>query len=228
MTHYMMKYKGKYRVLPELCLNTNDFPRDSSGNIEDGVGLYIKCKYGNKIYDYGQDGHKEMQLAAYIPSRQRGRNIKKEMDKQGINYYSYDETDEESSFIFSSKDIDKVAVLLKASTYGANISPFSNRNLPQNTVDIPGDKMAEYKEITARLDKSDKLVIKGINSSFMNEILAKKLREKGKRKPFDWKSDQKQMKLTRDTKGYIYAKGLFDEYLDYLGKKVNEYLKDKE
>lgn len=228
MAHYMMRYKGKYRVLPELDLSTNDFPRDSNGNIEDSCGLYITCYNGAKIYDYGQDGHREMQLAAYIPSRIRGRNIKKEMDKQGIDYYNYDETDDESSFVFSSNDIDKVATLMKAKTSGAKTSPFSSKNLPKNTVEIPEDKIALYKEITGRLQRNDVFIIKGINSSFMNEVLAKKLREKGKRKLFDWRTDQKQMRLSRDIKGYIYSKGLWQEYIDYLDKRVNEYLKDKE
>lgn len=227
MTHYMMKYKGKYRVLPELDLSTNDFPRDSNGNIEDSCGLYITCYNGAKIYDYGQDGHREMQLAAYIPSRIRGRNIKKEMDKQDIDYYNYDETDDESSFVFSSNDIDKVAKLMKAKTSGAKTSPFSSKNLPKNTVEIPEDKIALYKEITGRLQRNDVFIIKGINSSFMNEVLAKKLREKGKRKLFDWRTDQKQMGLSRDIKGYIYSKGLWQEYIDYLDKKVSEHLKSK-
>ena len=227
MAHYMMKYKGTYRVLPELCLDTNDFPRDSNGNIEDSCGLYITCYNGAKIYDYGQDGHREMQLAAYIPSRIRGRNIKKEMDKQDIDYYNYDETDDESSFVFSSNDIDKVAKLMKAKTSGAKTSPFSSKNLPKNTVEIPEDKIALYKEITGRLQRNDVFIIKGINSSFMNEVLAKKLREKGKRKLFDWRTDQKQMGLSRDIKGYIYSKGLWQEYIDYLDKKVSEHLKSK-
>ena len=227
MAHYMMKYKGTYRVLPELDLSTNDFPRDSNGNIEDSCGLYITCYNGAKIYDYGQDGHREMQLAAYIPSRIRGRNIKKEMDKQGIGYYNYDETDEESSFVFSSNDIDKVAKLMKAKTSGAKTSPFSSKNLPKNTVEIPENKIALYKEITGRLQRNDVFIIKGINSSFMNEVLAKKLREKGKRKLFDWRTEQKQMGLSRDIRGYIYSKGLWQEYVDYLDKKVNEHLKSK-
>lgn len=228
MAHYMMKYKGIYRVLPELDLSTNDFPRDSSGDIEDSIGLYITCYNGAKIYDYGQDGHREMQLAAYIPSRARGRNVKKEMDKQGISYYNYDETDEEASFVFSSNDIDKVAKILKAKTSGAKTSPFSSKNLPQNIVEIPEDKVVLYKEIIGRLQRNDMFIIKGINSSFINEVLAKKLREKGKRKPFDYRSDQKHMGLSRDIKGYIFVKGLWQDYIGYLGKKVDEYLKNKE
>lgn len=224
MNHYLMKYKGTYRVLPELDMNTNDFPRDSNGNIENSCGLYITCQGGAKIYDYGKDG-KYMQLCAYIPSRTRGRNIVKKLDSIGIKYSCYDETDEEVTFLFPSTEIDKVAKLLKAKTSGASISPFSKRNLPKSTVEIPDDEMARYKKITSRLNRGDTLVIKNINSSFMNDVLAKKLREKGKRKPFDFKSDQKTLGLSRDTKGYIYTKGLWNEYLEYLEANIDEHLK---
>ena len=224
MNHYLMKYKGTYRVLPELDMNTNDFPRDSDGNIESSCGLYITCQGGAKIYDYGKDG-KYMQLCAYIQSRTRGRNIAKKLDGIGIKYSCYDETDEEVAFLFPSTEIDKVAKLLKAKTSGASISPFSKRNLPKSTVEIPSDEMARYKKITSRLNRRDTLVIKNINSSFMNDVLAKKLREKGKRKPFDFKSDQKTLGLSRDTKGYIYIKGLWNEYLEYLTANIEEHLK---
>lgn len=227
MNHYLMKYKGTYRVLPELDINTNDFPRDSNGNIENSCGLYITCQGGAKIYDYGKDG-KYMQLCAYIPSRTRGRNITKKLDGIGVKYSNYDETDEEVTFLFPSTEIDKIAKMLKAKTSGANISPFSNKNLPKNTVEIPTEQMQEYKKVTSRLNKGDTLVIKNINSSFMNDILAKKLREKGKRKPFDFKSDQKTLGLSRDTKGYIFVKGLWNEYLEYLAAKIDEHLKQKE
>lgn len=227
MNHYLMKYKGTYRVLPELDMNTNDFPRDSNGNIENSCGLYITCQGGTKIYDYGKDG-KYMQLYAYIPSRTRGRNIVKKLDSIGIKYSCYDETDEEVAFLFPSTEIDKVAKLLKAKTSGASISPFSKRNLPKSTVKIPDDEMAKYKKVTSRLNRGDTLVIKNINSSFMNDVLAKKLREKGKRKPFDFKSDQKALGLSRDTKGYIYIKGMLNEYLEYLATKIDEHLKSKE
>lgn len=224
MNHYLMKYKGTYRVLPELDMNTNDFPRDSNDNIESSCGLYITCQGGAKIYDYGKDG-KYMQLCAYIPSRTRGRNIVKKLDSVGIKYSCYDETDEEVAFLFPSTEIDEVAKLLKAKTSGASISPFSKRNLPKSTVEIPDDEMTRYKKVTSRLNRGDTLVIKNINISFMNDVLAKKLREKGKRRPFDFKSDQKTLGLSRDTKGYIYTKGLWNEYLEYLEANIDEHLK---
>lgn len=227
MSRYLMKYKGKYRILPELDLDTNDFPRNSNGDIEDSCGLYITCQNGCKIYDYGKDG-KYMQLCAYIPTLTRGHNVVKKLDELGIEYHDLNETDEEVVFLFPSTEVDKVAGLLKAKTGGASISPFSKRNLPKNTVEIPDDEMAKYKQITFKLDRSDMRVIKDANNRFLNDVLAKKLREKGKRKPFDFKSDQKTLGLSRDTRGYIYTKGLWNEYLEYIADKINEHLEQKE
>lgn len=227
MEKYLMtNYKGRYRVLCELDESTNDFPRDSNGDIDDGVGLYIPCKYDGKIYAYGRDG-KYMQLCAYVPSLKRGHNIVKKMKKLSIEYHDVDETDEEVTFRFPSTEIDAVAKLMGAKVSGANISPFSARNLPKTKVEIPTDKMQEYKDITSRLNHNDMLVIKNINKSFMDEILAKKLRPKGSRKPYDYKSDQKKLGLSRDIKGYIYTKDMFNDYISYLDKKITEYLNNQ-
>ena len=82
---YMMKYKGSYRLLPMVDQETNDFPRTPNGDVEEDIEIYIVCQHGSKIYAYGTDGHKEMQLAAYIPSLGRGRNVRKAMDKEKID-----------------------------------------------------------------------------------------------------------------------------------------------
>lgn len=221
--NYMMKYKGTYRVLAELDLDTNDIPRDNEGNIEEDCELYISCQNGNKITYWGLDESRRGVLIAYIPSIGRGRNIKKSMDKQGIEYTHYDESDIEVMFRFKAKDIDEVAKLMKAKTSGANISPFSIKSLPKAKVDIPLEKIEEYKAISAKIQKNDLLLINRINQGFLSEILAKKLKQKGSRKPFDYRSDMKQMKLSRDAKGYIYAKGLWDNYIAYFETEVDKF-----
>lgn len=219
---YLMRYKGKYRLLPVIDQETNDFPRTPSGDVEEDIEIYITCQYGNRIYAYGTDGHKEMQLAAYIPSLGRGRNIRKAMDKEKIEYYAYDETDEEVRFIFSAKDIEKVASLLKAKTGGANISPMSKRNLPKdNSVQIPDEDMKRYKDITSSLGKDKMFSIKSVNKSFMDNVLAKRLKENPRaRKPFDYKADMRKMKMSRSIKEYIWSKGLWKEYVDYLNDNL--------
>lgn len=220
-------YKGRYRCLAEIDKFKNDFPRDANGNIDQSTGVYIKCANNCQIYAYGTDGHREMQLGAYIPSLGRGRNIKKELQRLDIAFDHYDESSCEVTFTFSSFDIDKVAEIMKARTAGAGISPFSTRNLKKNTVDIPDELTAQYKDAISKLDKSDMLLIKQLNKSFLNDVLAKKLREKGKRKPFDYAEDMKQMGLARDVKGYIYKKGLYGDYIHYLADAIVFYYSGK-
>lgn len=219
---YMMKYKGSYRLLPVIDQETNDFPRTPSGDVEEDIEIYITCQYNNRIYAYGTDGHKEMQLAAYIPSLGRGRNIRKAMDKEKVQYYAYDETDEEVRFLFSAKDIEKVASLLKAKTGGANISPMSKRNLPKdNSVTIPDDDMTMYKNATSSINSGNMARLKSINKSFIDNVLAKKLKENPRaRKPFDYKTDMRKLMLAGKTKEYIWVKGLWKEYVDYLNDNL--------
>lgn len=219
---YMMKYKGSYRLLPVIDQETNDFPRTPSGDVEEDIEIYITCQHGSKIYAYGTDGHKEMQLAAYVPSLGRGRNVRKAMDKEKIEYYAYDETDEEVRFLFSSNDIEKVAKLLKAKISGANISPMSKRNLPKdNSVTIPDDDMTMYKNTTSSINSGNMARLKSLNKSFMDDVLAKRLKENPRaRKPFDYKTDMRKMKMSRSIKEYIWSKGLWKEYIDYLNDNL--------
>ena len=220
MANYMMRYKGKYRVLCELDMETNDFPRNSDGKIDDDVGLYIPCKYNGKIYAYGREG-KYMQLCAYIPSRTRGRNIKKQMDKDKVSYHHYDETDEEVSFLFPSTEIDIVAKLVGAKVSGANISPFSTRNLSKNKdIKIPEEDMGKYKNIVKTINKNNMYQIRIVTNNFLNNVLQRKERKKDKN--FDWKADSKRMKLSRQLKEYIYMKGYWNNFISYFQKNIKE------
>ena len=219
---YMMKYKGKYRLLSPIDQETNDFPRTPNGDVEEDLEIYITCQHNSKIYAYGTDGHKEMQLAAYVPSLGRGRNVRKAMDKEKIEYYAYDETDEEVRFFFSSNDIEKVAKLLKAKISGANISPMSKRNLPKNNnVIIPDDDIAIYRNATSSINSSNMARLTSINKAFMDDVLAKRLKENPRaRKPFDYKTDMRKLMLAGKTKEYIWVKGLWKEYVDYLNDNL--------
>ena len=216
MAGYLVNhYKSIYRIMPVIDKSTNDFARDYTGKI-DKDNVYIACYYDIKIWHYG--GSK---LIAYIPSLQRGHNIIKSLKKAGVNVFDCDDSDEEVMFKFDASDIETVTSFIKPKISGAGISPFSSKNLPKSNVDIPEDKLAKYKSLISKLDSP--LAIRSFNTSFLDNILAKKLRPKGKRKPFDYKSDQKAMKLSHDVKGYIYAKGMFDDYLDYLEKEIDSH-----
>lgn len=226
MAHYLMKYKGTYRVLPELDMVYHDLPRDIHGNIEhDDVELYISCQYGNTIKEWGHDTNGRMLLQAYIPSIGRGRNIKRAMDAQGIPYTHYNETDEEVEFRFKAKDIVPIAELMKAKTSGANISPFSIKNLPKADVEIPSAEIERYKDIVSVVQKDDLLIIHKFTISFLTTVLAKKYKTMDKK--FDYVVDMRKMMMGRMAKEYIYTKGMWEEYLVYMNNKIKSFYKNK-
>ena len=227
MSHYLMKYKGTYRVLPVLDETYHDLPRDACGNIShEEVELYIACQYGNKITEWGKDSSNRMVLRAYIPSLGRGRNIKKTLDAQGIPYTNYIETDEEVEFRFKAKDITPIAELMKVKTGGANISPFSNKNLPKADVEIPTAEIERYKAIVAEVQKDDLLIVHRITTDFLSSFLEKKYKKLDNKK-FDVSVDMKKMMMSRMVKEYIYTKNMWNEYLDFLQKKIKKFYEDE-
>lgn len=224
--HYLMKYKGQFRILPVLDTKYHDLPRDANGNIShEDVELYIACQYGNKITEYGTENGR-MTLQAYIPSLGRGRNIKKAMDAQGIPYTNYHETDEEVEFHFKAKDIAPIAELMKVKTGGANISPFSTKNLPKTDIKIPAEEIERYRTITAEVQKEDLLIIHRITTDFLTNILEKRLK-KLEGKKFNLAIDMRKLMMSRMAKEYIWSKGMFEEYLSYLQKKIKKFYEDK-
>lgn len=225
MANYILKYKGTYRLLPEIDQSTNDFPRNYDGSIAD-EDVYIACRNNCRIITYGHiDNGRDVYLMAYIPSIGRGRNIKKSMDEKGVPYIDYFETDIEAEFKFKAKYITEVATLMQAKTGGANISPFSPRNLPRANVSIPTEKIERYKAITAKVQKEDLLIIHNITTAFLSNILTKKCRTANKK--FDCVADMRKLKMSRMIKEYIYTKDLWDEYLVYLEKQIEKFYKDK-
>lgn len=217
MSGYLVNhYKSVYRILPVINNATNDFCRDCNDKIDED-NVYIPCYYNSRIWHYGRS-----KLIAYIPSVQRGHNVVKALKKNGVNVFDCDESDEEVVFKFNASDMDQVASLMKPKTSGAKTSPFSSKNLPKAQVDIPENELARYKSLVSKLDKSKIRYIAKINNAFLEDVLAKKLRPKYAKKPFDYKSDAKRMMLSNDTKGYIWKKGLFEDYLLYLEKHIND------
>ena len=226
MSHYLMKYKGRYRILPVLDEVYHDLPRDAQGNIShEEVELYISCQNGNKITEYGKNSSNRMVLRAYIPSIGRGRNVRKALDAQNIPYTNYMESDEEVEFRFEAKYIDAIAELLKAKTMGADISPFSTKNLPRADVEIPTEEIERYKSVTAEVQKEDLLIIHRFTTSFLTDILEKKYKKLDKK--FDLSTDMKKKMMARMAKEYIYSMNMWDEYLKYMQKKITEFYKER-
>lgn len=227
MAAYLMKYKGIYRLMAHIDQNTNDFPRDERGNI-DSDDVYIKCAYGNQIYHYGHST-----LMAYIPSLGRGHNILYALGKElcGIeDRIQYDElyslleqqgkiwdiveNDKEIEFKFSAKDIELIAKYLKPQTGGANISPFSSRNLPKRKYDISSTDLQEYRKIINKIPKGNILIIKNLTSQFLSDILKK---DKAYRR-VDVNADMKKKMLKG--KEYIHYIGKWNEYIKYLKEHI--------
>lgn len=210
----------KYRVVADYNKVTNDFPRNKDGMLDDTFDdLYIKCSHGNKIYSYGKGV-----LVAYIPSIIRGKNILKSLDEAKVR--NVEILDKEVSFRFKYKDLDEVAVLLKARNNQKNkdgeynyISAFSSRNLPKTKLKLPDDKLHTYKEIIANLGDNSMLIIKDINNNFIKTLTNKKYTID------DIKADMKLKGLKG--KEYYYAIGKIDDYLEFLRGKAKEKLNEK-
>ena len=225
MANYLMNYKGKWRLLPEIDMDTNDFARDVKGNVDED-SIYINCYYGNKIWYYGLNDSRRAVLAAYVPSKMRGHNVIKELKKQHIEFFDYDESDEEVMFHFLASDIEIVAPLLKPRTSGANVSPWSVRNLPKSDVELPQEYEEKYKAISSKAGKDGMVVIKTTNEAFLHNM-EEKLRKKLKNKKFSCSADMKHRKMSRQFKEYVYTMGMFNEYLEVLDKAITDYYNNK-
>lgn len=129
MFRYLEKYTGKYRVLPLLDLETNDFPRDGDGEIdEDYDDLYIPCKGGIQIrHTYIKDT-----LAIFILDKadsaatkiidkihEKYSNVNLDLNRVGRDAFIY----------FSVNDMDKIAEVLGARTSGARIKWYAKSNI---------------------------------------------------------------------------------------------------
>lgn len=224
MANPLLKYKSKYRILPEIDQSTNDFIRDKDGSIVD-YDIYISCQHGSKIKFHGHDSSGRIIFLAYIPSIGRGRNIKRAMDEKGIPYTNYLETDFEIEFNFKPKDIEEIAELMKAKTGGASISPFSTKNLPKADVEIPKEEIERYKAIIVNVQKEDLLIIHQTTTAFLTNILARNIKRTNR--SFDVQADMRKLMMSRMVKEYIYVKNFWEEYLSYLAKKIKLYYNNK-
>lgn len=153
-------------------------------------------------------------LQAYIPSLGRGHNILKsinEIDQSII--FDIEETDSEILFKFKYADSDKIIPLLKPKTSGANISPFSSRNLPKNkTFKIPDEQLEAYQEIVSKIPQERILTLTHRTNSFIKSLATK-------RNPIEnIKADMK-LKGLRG-KEYIYSIGEWDNYIKFLKENI--------
>lgn len=211
MSSYLMKYKGIYRLKSAYDLRTNQFPRKLNGTFED-IDMYIDAKNGVRIYHYGG-----RILECYIPSIKRGHNIIKEIQSDFGNEVVFNivETDVEILFRFNSKDMELLESYLKPKTSGANISPYSSRNLPQNkSYKIPDEDLIPYKEIVQKIGQNRIIELTHTTKDFIKSLATKK-------NTYD---DIKADMALKGLKGkeYIHSIGKWSEYIEYLERNLNE------
>ena len=247
MAGYLFKkYKGIYRVKADYDLLTNDFPRDEIGNIDSSFDdFYIPCANNGKIRHYEQnilfyycpsvirfknilkqiyedkignlDKYKTTKLLKEkeITSYDYEGIYKKLLNKQILVHI--DELDFEGEFRFKTDMMNYIANLVGARTSGANISPFSTKNLPKEKYNIPTRDLNKYKKIIKPIDKI--VLLAHWIKQFDDVIQAKK------GNTYDINAERKLSCLSG--KEYIHSIGLFDDYLEFLQDKVSEYQNGK-
>ena len=221
MDTYLNKYKGKYRVYAHYDLQTNDFIRDYDGNLEDSFGdFYLRGRSGIEV-KHGTGST----LACYIPSLQIGNNVLKSYyettignpkgksmnkivgDLKNSGYVEdVDILSVEVFFTFHADHLDALAPIIKLRTSGANISPFSTKNLPRAPYTIPDKDMELYKKCRGDLTGLE------INK-VQNEFIAKKFDD-------NFKIDLRKEMLK--PLQYFHKVGYFSEYCEYLRGRANE------
>ena len=249
MSGYLRKYVGKYRVKAEYDMSTNDWPRLSDGTLDSSFDdYYIDCSNNIKI----KHGTGSV-LSCYIPTRQRGMNLLKqiykdytskelpvetpktqkylenlceELVKEGI-LESAEVLDYEVYFEFKANMIDYIAKLVGAKTYGASINPLSSKNLPKTKYNIPEEDIELYKD--AIKDFPTQIINFGdkqrtsVDTVFLNKL----------NKSFDQiiiKSQRKGFDINKDRKKkglkgkeYIHSIGYWQKYCDFLRSEGEKY-----
>lgn len=209
MSNYLMRYKGVYRLKAPYDLKTFQFPRKLDDTLEDN-DVYIDCYNDVKIFNFGH-----AVLRAYVPSIIRGNNILKAINKEIGSEIIFDieKTDEEVLFKFKAKDLERLEKYLKPKTNGANISPFSSRNLPKNNdYKISDEDLVMYKEIIKNIPPKQTLGIGRTTDLFIKSLANKKT-------PYEnIKADMVRSGLKQ--KEYIHSINKWDAYLNYLRRAL--------
>lgn len=220
MANYLIThYRGKYKIVPDVCLDTNDFAREPDDTYDEDM-VYISCYNGVKVYYWGLNESRRGVLVAYIPSRQKARNVKKEMKKKKIEIVDYDESDEEGMIKFLASDAETVIEMLKPYMSGLKTQVFSTKNLPKSDVNLPEECANKYKMLSSKVGTAGMSIIRDANKAFLTDVLEKGLRKKLKDKKFSVQDDMRKKKMSRQLKEYIWSQGYFDEYLEYLAKEI--------
>ena len=213
MYRYLLRYVGTYRVRALYDVEKEDFPRLDNGSIDPSFeDLYISCSRG--IIKHTYRGNDILVLCFYDKVGTTN-NVYKEIKEKYPKLDIEKEICGSDGFIyFNSKDIKKIATIVKPKTSGAKIDPFSNKNLPKIEYKIPSKDLSELYTLTKDLSKIETMqFFKRVNSDFIKEI--KKLNGKA----FNGKEEYKKSRL--GSKEFIHSIGLWDKYIKYVKKQLS-------
>lgn len=202
-----MRYKGKYRLRTPIDEKTRTFPREYNGTYSEN-DIYIDCQKG-KIFHYGKGF-----LQYYTDSLGRGRNIIKAINNdlgEGI-INNIEQTDSEVLFRFNSKYMEQLEPYLKPKTSGANISPYSTKNLPKTKYIIPDEDLIIYKEIVQNLGQNRIIELTHKTNDFIKSLATK-------RNPLDKIKADMALKGLKG-KEYLHSIGKWNDYIKYLEKNL--------
>lgn len=234
-----MRYKGKYRLKTEYDLVTKTFPRDLNGQFSD-VDVYIDCYNGVKIYYYGHGVlqtyvpslYRGRKILGEIDELKNGHTIysvcnnqdTQYIDKNGENLpikqtfhgdvvFDIEETDSELLFKFNARHMEDLEPILRPKTSGANISPFSTRNLPKTAYKIPESELLTYKEVCGKLPKENRILLPKYTQAFLKSLASK-------RNSWDKIKADMALKGLRG-KEYIHSIGKWNDYIKYLQGEID-------
>lgn len=129
--------------------------------------------------------------------------------------FNIEESDSEVLFQFKAKDMDKLEKYFEPKTNGADISPFSPRNLPKNKdYKIPDEILNDYKQLVKNIPKNNMLLLGLCTKNFLKSLATKKN---------TWENIRADM-TAKGLKGkeYIHSIGEWNDYIHYLEKELEK------
>ena len=236
----MQHYKGVYRLKTPIDLDTKNFPREYTGQFADN-DIYIDCQHNIQISSWGRGileayvpslirGHNILKAIVGLEKfntiysginentpQYIGENGQKTAIKEqfhGDIIFDIEETDSEVLFKFKANYMTDLEKYLKPKTSGANISPFSTRNLAKNkTYKIPDEELEQYKQIIAKIPKKHILSLTHTTNNYLKTLVSKKN---------TWEDIKADMVL-KGLKGkeYIHSLDKWNDYIKYLNDNSN-------
>ena len=166
-----------------------------------------------KEYDVEKDG-KQVHVVKENINILNKELYDKEIADNSIVFH-IEESDSEVLFRFNVKHMENFEKYFKPKTSGANISPFSSKNLPKNKAyKIPDETLIAYKEILAKIPPEHILALTHSTNNYLKSLATKKN---------TWEDIKADMKLKGlKAKEYIHSIGEWDNYINYLKEELSK------